>query len=368
MNYSTKKNKKLYNPNRFNGLDSAICFICLLCVFLVAPYGVKIFLGDTLSRLKDFDTYAFLIVNGLIYQVLIFLVAFIFSLVRRVNPFNGGGYKAGFDGVQVLMSIVLIMGIMMLFYYTHLQFSNSSNTIFVVSADDVKLSNYSLIFVFVYVLEISILPAFIEEMAFRGIIMRGMEQFGLIFAVVLSSCAFALMHGNLSQLILQFIGGLAIGGVVVITKNWLLGSIMHFSNNAFSIVYSFLITPLLKNPVYENITTVSKMVSIVLGIIFVLIGVIYFVSMLFEKEKNKVLGKTTENKFEKKKYYLAYDLNGEIFINAKIPAVMKDASQEDERRFYFFGKYRPLNKKSKSVKTFILYGVGIILAIISFFL
>ena len=57
--------------------------------------------------------------------------------------------------------------------------------------------------------------------------MRGLEQFGGLFAVICSSVMFALMHGNFNQLILQFIGGLAIGGVVYITKNYFLGVIMH---------------------------------------------------------------------------------------------------------------------------------------------
>ena len=161
---------------------------------------------------------------------------------------------------------------------------------------------------------VSAFPAIIEEMMFRGIIMRGLEQFGSLFAVICSSAMFSLMHGNFGQIVLQFLGGLAIGGVVMVTKNYLLGMIMHFVNNSFSTIYTFMITVLFDHPIYENIIAVTGSATIILGVIFTLVATVYFISMLFNNEKNKILGKSTENKFEKKRYYLMLDQNGEKIV------------------------------------------------------
>ena len=109
--------RKPYNPNKVNALDGGICFL----IILVAFYGVSLLFGslfaDFLRSLYNYDTYAYMIVNISVSQITIFLVAFIYSKIRRVNPFCGGGYVAKFDGVQILMSIILIMGIMMTFYH-----------------------------------------------------------------------------------------------------------------------------------------------------------------------------------------------------------------------------------------------------------
>ena len=60
---------------------------------------------------------------------------------------------------------------------------------------------------------------------------------------------------------------------------------MHFINNSFAFIYTLLITPLVENPVWQNITSVTAAATIVLGVIFVLVSSIYFISMLVEKEK-----------------------------------------------------------------------------------
>ena len=115
--------KRSYNPNRFNASDSGMVYLIVLIVF----YGISLLFGkifaEPLRLLYRYDIYAYMIVNIGVSQSAVFLVALIYSRIRRVNPFCGGGYIAKFDGVQVLMSIILIMGIMMTFYHVHLQFS-----------------------------------------------------------------------------------------------------------------------------------------------------------------------------------------------------------------------------------------------------
>lgn len=254
-NTTIKANKKmrLYNPNRFNAMDSGICYILVLVVFMALPHVLKRFLGDFLLTVYKYDYFAYAIINAFISQTAIFLIALFYGVFRRTKVFQGGGYKAKWDGVQILMSVILIIGVMMLFYFTHLFFSKYVGLVKDTSLEtEQNLSIFAPLFCIVYLLEISIFPAIAEEMLFRGIIMRGLEQFGSLFAVICSSAMFSLMHGNFSQMILQFIGGIAIGGVVMITKNYLLGCAMHFTNNLFSVFYTFMVTVLVDNPIYRK--------------------------------------------------------------------------------------------------------------------
>ena len=365
-NTTIKANKKmrLYNPNRFNAMDSGICYILVLVVFWVIPHALKYFLGDFLLKVYKYDYFAYAIINAFISQSAIFLIALVYGLIRRTKVFQGGGYKAKWDGVQVLMSVILIIGVMMLFYFTHLFFSKYVGLVKDTSLEvEQNLSLFAPLFCIVYLLEIAIFPAIAEEMLFRGIIMRGLEQFGSLFAVICSSAMFSLMHGNFSQIILQFIGGIAIGGVVMITKNYLLGCAMHFTNNLFSVFYTFMVTVLVDNPIYRKVIGVTGAFSILLGVVFTLIGVIYFLSLLFEKEKNKALGKETTNKFEVKKKYAVKIGETEYLSSYQNQPQLVASGEEDDRLFFIRGKYRKLNRKANPTISLILICVGLATAL-----
>ena len=85
-----------------------------------------------------------------------------------------------------------------------------------------------------FFLQISVVPALVEEFAVRGIIMMPLRKYGNLFAVVVSSAIFGLMHGNLVQAPFAFIVGFGIGYLVITTGSMWTGVIIHFLNNFFS--------------------------------------------------------------------------------------------------------------------------------------
>lgn len=372
VNDFTKNNAEKshsYNPNRFNALDSGIAYIIVLVVFFGVSYFVGRIFGEPLGKLYKFDVYAYLVVNILISQLSIFIVALVYSLIRKTNPFRGGGYVAKFDGVQILMSIILIMGIMMSFYHTHLQFGSDAEKILGTGfVPENNLSPYSTIFALIYIVLTVVCPAIFEEMLFRGIIMRGLEQFGVIASVVLSSLAFALMHGNFSQLILQFIGGLAIGSVVTITGNYLIGSIMHAFNNLFSVFYGILIQNLGEGFVSLYLSSVTEAATILLGVAFLTISIIYFGKLAFEKKRKETLGISPVGKFEKIAYYEKEDGKEHTFVPYYVKPEQKSLGDTDDRLFKVGKKFRKLNRKSPFILSCIVFGVAILIAIVSIFI
>ena len=363
------KPARAYNPNRFNALDSGIVYIIVLVMFYVVSLLFGKVFGTWLRALYQYDVYAYMIVSLLVSQLTIFAVAEVYSLVRRTNPFSGGGYVAKVDGVQILMSLLLIMGIMMTLYHTHLQFGQDAEKILGGGFNpDLNLSPFSGVFALIYIALMVLCPAIFEEMLFRGIIMRGLEQFGSVAAIVLSAVAFALMHGNFSQLILQFVGGVAIASVVVLTGNWLIGSIMHGFNNLFSVFYGLLLENIGEGLTGEYIQAATDASLILIGVALLTVSVIYFAKLALEKKKKEASGKPPVGKFEHVRYYEAFE-NGELItVPYYVKAEMPEWGEESGKKFKIKGRYRKINRKAPFIASCIVFGAAIIVAIVFIFI
>lgn len=90
-------------------------------------------------------------------------------------------------------------------------------------------------------LVLGVLPALAEELIFRGVIFKALqEKFSSVAAIMLSSAAFALMHQNIMQLIYPFILGSLLAFVMFKTNNLLYCMIIHMFNNFTTIIISYL--------------------------------------------------------------------------------------------------------------------------------
>ena len=84
-------------------------------------------------------------------------------------------------------------------------------------------------------------PALCEEFAFRGIVLGLLKRFGNLFAVMVSSLLFALMHGNFVQIPFAFLVGLGLGYITVVSGSIWPAIAAHFLNNAFSCLLDYFI-------------------------------------------------------------------------------------------------------------------------------
>ena len=62
-----------------------------------------------------------------------------------------------------------------------------------------------------YLIQLAVVPALVEEYALRGVVMMPARKFGNWFAILVSSALFGMMHGNLVQAPFAFIVGIGIG-------------------------------------------------------------------------------------------------------------------------------------------------------------
>ena len=69
-----------------------------------------------------------------------------------------------------------------------------------------------------------------EEIIFRGLVLRHLEPYGKSFAIVMSAFAFGIFHGNIVQIPYAFLVGLVMG-YVAIEYNILWAMVLHMINN-----------------------------------------------------------------------------------------------------------------------------------------
>lgn len=70
----------------------------------------------------------------------------------------------------------------------------------------------------------------VEEIIFRGLVMRGLEKYGKRFAVLISAILFGLFHGNIVQSPYAFAVGLVLG-YTAMEYNILWAMVLHMANN-----------------------------------------------------------------------------------------------------------------------------------------
>ena len=78
----------------------------------------------------------------------------------------------------------------------------------------------------------------VEELVFRGFILKALKPCGKLFAVLVSALMFSLMHGDIQQLLFTFFAGLLFGYIAVQYSIWA-SFLLHIVNNG---IYGELLT------------------------------------------------------------------------------------------------------------------------------
>lgn len=85
------------------------------------------------------------------------------------------------------------------------------------------------------VLAYGLLPAFCEELMFRGILCAEYEKHGILYASLLSSLFFAFLHFDLTALPVYLFAGLLLSAVRYVTRSTIASMIVHLGYNLFGI-------------------------------------------------------------------------------------------------------------------------------------
>lgn len=286
-NFSEESFKAYYNHKRFPSPWQAMVGCAVMQFVVIVPLIVfTMVAGGNLSSLfrTSFGEYMF---NGILSQFFaVLIIPLFFLLVTKKDMRSTLRLKKNIDAVQIILLILVSLGA-----FFAVQLVNASFLEFLISfmgepsdispmADATNVSQ--LLFELVI---IAGLPAICEEIFFRGFVMRSFERYSPVLAVIISSVAFAIMHGNLQQILYAFILGLILGTVVMVTDSLLAGTLMHFTLNATSVILSY--PPVYE--LYENFASNYLDIYLIISIaLFVFIGVPAFIILIFYTRKKNI--------------------------------------------------------------------------------
>ena len=129
----------------------------------------------------------------------------------------------------------------------------------------------------------AVLPGFCEEFTHRGLIFYGYRDSGFK-VVIVSAVLFSLMHQNIRQTGYTFFDGLVIALLFYYTGSIWPGIIVHFLNNAFSVLSTYwgLSTSL------ENFMSPHPIITIALGSLFFILASAGMFFSFWQMRKNAV--------------------------------------------------------------------------------
>lgn len=89
-------------------------------------------------------------------------------------------------------------------------------------------------------LVVGVIPALVEEFAYRGVVLGVLRNVSDGFAIFASALIFGIMHGNISQIPFAFVLGLMLGYITVKTGSVWPAVVCHALNNSVSVVLDIL--------------------------------------------------------------------------------------------------------------------------------
>ncbi|MBR0134816.1 MAG: CPBP family intramembrane metalloprotease, partial [Clostridia bacterium] len=94
--------------------------------------------------------------------------------------------------------------------------------------------------VIILILHSAVVPAIVEELAFRGVVMQTLRKFGDVFAIVSSAVLFGLIHANMTQVPFAIVAGIALGYCATVTGTLRTSITVHFLNNFVSVMVTLI--------------------------------------------------------------------------------------------------------------------------------
>ncbi len=373
LNTDVKLNKRnFHNPNSYNALDAGIAFIAFLVIFLCFDLFLSKLFSSLYASTGDYGL--IMCLSALLSQGAILLLAFTFSKVKKVGLFSGGGYVCKVDWLNVLFGLLFVFGVYFLFSATHTQFVEDWTQAIYLTDYTTHTANLQLLlensspfslFLYVYVL-VPILPAICEEALYRGVVFRGLKQFGPLFAVIGSALIFAVMHGGYEQFVLQFILGIVFGSITLITKNLAINMVLHYFYNLSTSVFAVVSATLEQSyPYYQY---VYDAMLIILGMIFLIVGIVYFGSKFLADYKRSITGVKKEPEYE---FYgvISSDEHASSQYDIISYAEVSEEfySKNSNLLFYDGRKFSKFNKRSNKIFSIIVLSVSVIFAVAMIF-
>ncbi|MBR5558987.1 MAG: CPBP family intramembrane metalloprotease [Oscillospiraceae bacterium] len=171
--------------------------------------------------------------------------------IKRIGIGATAAFALATYALFYISQIVTMGGIEMLSFLTERDYNNA--------LEQVLDTNSAATF-----LVVGLLGPIMEELLFRGLILRRLLPYGRTFAVVGSAVMFGLFHANLFQIGYAFATGLALAYITVRTGSILHAAVMHVFFNTYSNLIVFMLE---RNETIANVCSVLIMLAAAAGVV-----------------------------------------------------------------------------------------------------
>ncbi len=311
--------------NKYNIKDGSKVF--LLALFL--PQVISILLVTILScfftaeQLQNSNAY--IVAMMLVTQFSFFLIFVFYNKYRSIDCVKECGLKTKVSAKNVLLAILISFIAVAGFINFVGVFAKLVGLMgFKEGGRSIPINTPAWLIVNVVIT--AIIPAFFEEIIFRGMIFNGLKKCGLFVAVALSSVFFMIEHLSFYSFVYPLIMGVVFCLIYHKTKSIAYTMITHFCNNFLVILIDYFNEITGNDFGMFNITTWWGVVLAVLA------AILAFVIIFFIVKKLMVCQSCDNSENEKT------DAEDVVVIedsNEKSEFASKEASQDDKRNKYF---------------------------------
>lgn len=173
--------------------------------------------------------------NIFISQMLVFLPAFFYIKIAGMKVGELIPYR------KIRLPDALLAIVMTYLFYPLLVVANLLTMFFVKNTSAELAGNLQDQNTFLNMIFVALLPAFVEEFVFRGMIYQTYKKSSMRIGILLSAFLFGCMHLNFNQFLYTFLFGIILAMTVEATGSILTSMICHFVLNLNSVLMSALL-------------------------------------------------------------------------------------------------------------------------------
>ena len=309
---------------RTDFFNASLTYFVLIVLFVLVRISTAV---DLFSFLGDAESY---ILNGLIQIGFMFLLPLFMNSLLSKQKVKSTFKDFRFNKIN-FKSVLICIGIGIIVFFLNIAVSSFFSFILQLfgyhySTGSTVVSSYPVRLFFVSLLITAVLPGFCEEVAHRGLLLRGFKDLGMKKAIILSALLFGLMHLNIEQFFYASIIGALLGFLTVSTNSIFPAMIVHFMNNGISVYLEFagandLFLGDLLSQISSAITGsnfIIAMLIILLVLILALFLLAWLVYLLFKQTTGRKLGNQVKD--------LKENLSPNSQTNPETAEIMQDTS------------------------------------------
>ena len=156
-----------------------------------------------------------------------------------------------------------------------------------------SLTSYPIWLLLVNLILTAVLPAICEETAHRGMLLNTKMGKNYKWSIIISSAMFALLHMNIDQVFYAFVIGLFLGYITFYTKTIYPAMIIHFSNNALSVLLTYSnVKGTSLAAIFNQLAAIISS-NVILGVVLLIALIFILVSLLIKLTKSMFIVNAT---------------------------------------------------------------------------